>query len=112
MSDELLVGDRVIYQDAITGETKFGLITSVHGGDAIIRVITEAEAGKDPKRLPRSRIGCAYDCDKDGTPICRLHRQPLHELGIHGSLNPPGVGHLTAWICPISHKQVLRAGGM
>jgi hypothetical protein len=112
MSEEFSVGDKVVYQDAITGETRFGLITSLKGGDAIIRVITEAEAGNDPKRMPRARIGCAYDCDNDGMPICRLHRQPLHELGMHGGQNPPGVGHLTAWICPISHKQVLRAAGM
>lgn len=55
MNDEFSVGDRVVYEDAYTGEIKYGLVTNMHGGDAIIRTITEGEAGSDPKHLPKLR---------------------------------------------------------
>ena len=111
MSEELAVGDRVEYEDAYTGEIKFGLITHLQGADAIIRTITKNEAGPNPKQLPKARVGCAFDRSDDDTPICRLHREPLNRLAVHSmEPNPPGLGHFSAWICPVSNKQVYDAG--
>lgn len=111
MSEEFAAGDRVEYEDAYTGEIKYGLITNMHGTDAIIRTITKKEAGPSPKRLPKARIGCAFDRGDDDTPICWLHRKPLNQLAVHSmDPNPPGPGHFSAWICPVSNKQVYDAG--
>jgi len=111
MGDEFSVGDRVEYEDACTGEVKYGLITQMNGTDAIIRTITKKEAGPNPKRLPKTQIGCSFDRDDDNTPICRLHRRPLNSLAVHSvDPNPPGPGHFSAWICPVSNKQVYDAG--
>ena len=111
MSEQFSVGDKVIYEDAYTGEIKYGFITHMSGGDAIVRTITEKEAGPAPKRLPKLRIACTFARDENGTAICGYHRQPLNELAVHGDQpNPPGLGHFSAWICPASAKQVYDAG--
>jgi hypothetical protein len=56
---------------------------------------------------------CTFDRDdRSGTPICRRHRKPLVQNSVTcapGS-NPPGLGHLSAWICPVSQENVLDAG--
>jgi hypothetical protein len=111
MSAEFAVGDRVEYEDAYTGEIKYGLITQMQGADALIRAITKQEAGPNPKRLPKARIGCAFERSDDGTPMCRLHQRPLNRLAVHAmDPNPPGLGHFSAWICPASNKPVYDAG--
>jgi len=51
MTETFEVSDAVEYEDAYTGELKHGRITSMSGGDAMIRTITKKEAGKNPKRL-------------------------------------------------------------
>ena len=40
------IGDAVEYEDAYTGELKHGRITSMAGGNVVIRTITEKEAGR------------------------------------------------------------------
>jgi len=110
MNKEFSVGDRVVYEDVYTGEIKYGLITKMSGTDAIIRTITKEEAGPGPKKLPRARIGCSFDRDDQDVPICRLHRHPLNALAVHSmDPNPSGPGHFSAWICPVSNKQVYDA---
>ena len=111
MSEEFLVGDRVEYEDAYTGEIKYGQITQMGGTDAFIRTITKNEAGPSPKKLPKLRIACSFDRDDNDTPICRFHRQPLNSLAGHSvDPNPSGAGHFSAWICPVSNKPVYDAG--
>lgn len=44
-------GDTVEYVDAYTGETRYGRIEKMFGGDAIINIITKDEAGPNPKRF-------------------------------------------------------------
>ena len=110
MSEEFSVGDRVEYEDAYTGEIKYGQITQMSGTDAIIRTTTKNEAGPNPKKLPKLRIACSFDRDDDDTPICRFHRQPLNSLVLHSvDQNPPGAGHFSAWICPVSNETVYDA---
>jgi len=41
MTESFNVGDRVTYEDSSTGETKYGVITSMRGTDGTIRTITE-----------------------------------------------------------------------
>jgi ribosomal protein L35AE/L33A len=49
MTETFNVGDKVIYEDSSTGETKYGIITSMSGTDGIIRTTTETEIGSIPK---------------------------------------------------------------
>lgn len=111
MNEQFNTGDKVTYEDAYTGEIKFGLITNMSGGDAIIRTITEQEAGRNPKRLPKLQIACSVARDDDGRAICQYHRQVLQQLELHGEPNPPGLGHISAGICPVSGKSVLTTDG-
>jgi hypothetical protein len=92
-----------------TGELKYGRITNMTGGDVIIRAITKEEAGPNPKRLSKRGIACAFDHNADGTPICSYHSMQLNQLTVHGDFNPRGLGHLSAWICPVSGKQIYDA---
>ena len=111
MNEGLNVGDRVVYEDAYTLETRYGVITNLAGTDAVIRTITKEEAGESPKRLPTPRIACSFGRDEEDTPICSYHRKPLCQLAVQGQEpNPPGVGHFSAWICPTSGKQIFDAG--
>ena len=106
-----LVGDAVEYEDAYTGELKHGRITQMSGGTAIIRTITEREAGKNPKRIPKTRIACSFSQDQDGKPVCGYHRVEINQLAVHSDQpNSPGIGQLSAWICPTTGKQVYDAG--
>ncbi len=59
MTENFEIGDAVEYEDAYTGELRHGRITSMAGGNVMIRTITEKEAGKNPKRLPKPRIAAA-----------------------------------------------------
>ncbi|MFZ0271055.1 MAG: hypothetical protein WAL34_04315 [Acidobacteriaceae bacterium] len=111
MSEQLTVGDKVVYEDAYTGETKFGEITNMAGGDAVIRTITQTEAGPSPKRLPKLQVACVFARDSNDVPVCSFHRQPLAQLTAHSfEPNPPGLGHFTAWVCPVSSKTIYDAG--
>jgi hypothetical protein len=74
MAEEFEIGDAVEYEDAYTGELKHGGITQMNGGSAIVRTITQREAGKNSKRLPRLRIACSFAKDESGKPICSYHR--------------------------------------
>jgi hypothetical protein len=111
MPDTFWVGDTVQYEDAYTGELKYGRITRTHGNNFIITTITEKEAVKNPKQLPKPRIARSFAEDVDGNPICSYHRIGLQPLAVHGDQpNPLGLGHLSAWICPETGKQVYDAG--
>jgi hypothetical protein len=110
MSTDFNVGDKVVSEDAYTDELRYAVITQLNGGDAILRTISEREAGASPKRLPKPRIACSFSRDENDTPICSYHRRPLTQLTVHGDQNPLGLGHFTAWICPESSKTILDAG--
>ena len=51
---------------------------------------------------------CAFDRDPSRTPICRKHGQPLIQNSISSApgSNPPGLGHFTAWVCPVSQESL------
>jgi hypothetical protein len=111
MTENFEIGDAVEYEDAYTGELKHGRSTNMAGGNVMIRTITEKEAGKNPKRLPKPRIACSFAKDEGGNPICSYHRVGLNQLAVHGDQpNPPGLGGFSAWICPTTGKQVYDAG--
>jgi hypothetical protein len=110
MTEDFQVGDAVQYEDAYTGELKHGRITQMSGGNAILRTITEREAGRNPKRLPKLRVACSFAKDADGNAVCSYHRVQLNQLAVHGELNPPGLGHFSAWVCPATGKPVYDAG--
>jgi len=111
MSEQFSVGDKVVYEDAYTDEIRYAVITHLTGGDAVLRSISEREAGKSPKRLPKPRIACSFARGEDNIPVCSYHRKPLTELAVHGDQpNPPGLGHFSAWICPVTSKTILDAG--
>jgi hypothetical protein len=111
MNDEYRSGDRVIFEDAYTGEVKYGLITNMFGTDAILRIITKEEAGSSPKHLPKLRIACRVERTEDGVLICGYHKKPLVQVALHGDPNPPGLGHVSAWLCPESNKTVYQGDG-
>jgi hypothetical protein len=111
MSEQFSVGDKVVYEDAYTDEISYGIITQLSGGDAIIRTITEEEAGRSPKRLPKPQIACSFARGENGIPVCSYHRKPLTQLAAQGDQpNPPGLGHFSAWICPVTSKHIFDAG--
>jgi hypothetical protein len=111
MAGEFEVGDAVEYEDAYTGELKYGRIANMRRSDFIIRTITEKEAGRNPKRLPKMRIACGFGKDESGNPVCSYHRSRLNPLAVHGEQpNPEGLGHFSAWICPATGRQVYDAG--
>ena len=51
---------------------------------------------------------CLYSEDSSGTPICKKHGQPLipNTLESAPGANPPGLGHLSAFIRPVSQENV------
>lgn len=111
MDEQFAAGDKVVFEDAYNHETRYGVITNLNGTDAVIRIITEEEAGDRPKRLPTPRIACSFAKDERGIPVCSYHRKPLTQLAVHSQEpNPPGVGHFSAWICEVTGKQVYDAG--
>ena len=110
MPEDFKVGDAVEYEDAYTGELKHGRISRMAGSSFMVTTITEKEAGKNPKHLPRLRIACGFARGENGTPVCSYHRAELNQLAVHGDQpNPPGPGHFSAWICPVSGKQIYDA---
>lgn len=111
MNEQFKTGDKVVFEDAYSHETKYGEITNLNGTDAVVRLITAKEAGDRPKRLPALRIACSFAKDESGVPICSFHRRPLTQLAVHGKEpNPHGIGHFSAWICEATGKQIYDAG--
>jgi hypothetical protein len=56
-------------------------------------------------------VHCGFQ-ESDQGPICQFHKQPLTQLEMKGDANPEGLGHVTAWICPVSQKQFIHVEGM
>jgi len=111
MAETFEIRDAVEYEDAYTGELKHGRITSMAGGNVMIRTITEKEGGRNPKRLPKPRIACSFAKDEAGNPIRSYHRVELKQLAVHGDQpNQPGLGGFSAWMCPTTEKQIYDAG--
>src|SRR5262245_18061712 len=52
---------------------------------------------------------CVIQKRPDGSRVCAVHGKPLQEQSMSGSANPPGPGHLSAWVCPDSGKTCLRS---
>jgi hypothetical protein len=97
MAETFEVGDAAEYEDAYTGELKHGRITHLAGGDIMIRTITEKEAGRNPKRLPKPRIVCSFAKDEGRNPICSYHRVGLNQLAVHGDQPNPPAGLLSLY---------------
>ncbi len=59
MQTSQIIGATIVFDDAYTGAKKYGRIDQVFGEDAIIRIISKAEAGPSPRRVklkPDARI--------------------------------------------------------
>ena len=54
---------------------------------------------------------CTFGRDPSGIPICRKHSQPPIQNSVTSApgSNPPGLGHLSAWVCPVSQENVFDA---
>ena len=35
----------------------------------------------------------------DGKPYCETHKAALVRQELSGDVNPPGLGHIAAWVC-------------
>ena len=91
------------YEDAVTGEPRYGVIAGMPAGSAIITTISKEEAGPKPKRLAKHRVACTLDRDNDGNAICGYHRKPLNHV------RALGPGRFSAWVCRETGKQVYKA---
>jgi hypothetical protein len=51
---------------------------------------------------------------KDGvlSPICGVHDVQLVETEITSLENPPGLGHIRSFVCPISREPLIDAEGL
>lgn len=47
-------GNTVEYVDAYTGETRYGTIDRIYGGNAVVHPVTKEEAGPNPKKFTNS----------------------------------------------------------
>jgi len=104
-------GDTVVYPDAFTGEVKYGRIDRAYGGTFIVHTISRAEAGPSPKPFSPGRP-CEIEKQPDGARVCAAHKVSLVRSDLQGDQNPLGLGHLTAWACPVSGKQFLETEGL
>lgn len=69
--------------------------------------LTEAEL------KPLITAMCTERIDKSAEPWrCAVHGCELTPLALAGAANPPGMGHLSAWICPASGKQLYDVEGL
>jgi hypothetical protein len=56
---------------------------------------------------------CAVAKDDEGNPVCVIHKVPLDkrtvtERSLPGmSKAPPGLGHVTVLICPVSQEKIV-----
>ena len=57
---------------------------------------------------------CRFQKAPDGTPICSVHKEPIVQVEVNVAMgeNREGLGHFTAWQCPISEKQFPHIEGM
>jgi hypothetical protein len=62
--------ETVVFEDAYTGETKYGRIERRYGSDAIVRIISEEEAGPNPRRV-RLRQDARIAELTDGTGVIK-----------------------------------------
>ena len=51
METTSIVGSTIVFDDAYTGVEKYRRIQRVFGDDAVIRIISKAEAGPNPRRV-------------------------------------------------------------
>jgi hypothetical protein len=108
----LTVGDSVVFDDAYTSETKYGRVERGYGCTFIVHNIVPRErAAPNPKPLTVRRP-CSLVLQPDGMRVCGSHIVELVEADVQGEENPPGVGHIKAWACPVSGKQFLEAEGL
>lgn len=56
---------------------------------------------------------CTVDFLPDNSvPICGLHRKLLTEQTLEtANQNPPGLGHLTPYICPVTEQTIWKVKG-
>jgi hypothetical protein len=107
----LAVGGMVVFEDAYTNETKYGQVESRYGDAFTVHIVSREKAGPNPKSL-KARQPCSPILRTNGVRVCGSHWVELVECEIQGEENPPGVGHLKAWACPVSGKQFLAAEGL
>ena len=50
---------------------------------------------------------CEMARSENGTRICSIHKKPLVPQDMSGN-NPPGLDHLSAWVCPVSTKTLIE----
>lgn len=50
---------------------------------------------------------CGRERNAEGIWVCRLYHQPLREITLPASVDPRGLGHLSAWVCPVSGEPIL-----
>lgn len=110
-SEAIAVGDTVVFEDAYTSETKYGRVERGYGSSFVVRIVPREKAGPNPKAL-KVRQPCKLVHDSSGVPICGSHRTELVECEVQGEQNPPGIGHVRAWACPVSGRQFLEAEGL
>jgi hypothetical protein len=51
MKKQEIVGSAIVFDDAYTGEERYGQVGRVHGNVAVISLITKDEAGPAPTRI-------------------------------------------------------------
>lgn len=107
----LAAGDTVVFQDAYTNEAKYGRVEHAHGSTFIVHIIPREKAGPNPKPL-KVRQPCKLVTQFDGVRICNSHRVQVVPCELVGEQNPPGLGQVKAWACPVSQKQFLEAEGL
>ncbi len=54
---------------------------------------------------------CTLLKDEEGNRICGIHRELLIESELTGD-NPPGLGHIRTWVCPVTNEPFFEAQGM
>lgn len=55
-------------------------------------------------------MDCSIKKTEDDTRVCALHNKPLIEQSMEGN-NPPGIGHMKAWVCLVSKKTLMEVEG-
>jgi hypothetical protein len=52
---------------------------------------------------------CQIHRTDDGRVMCAIHNAFLTPRRVSGDPNPPGAGHVSAWICPASQATIMEA---
>ena len=100
-----VVGDTVQFPDVRTGEFQYGRVEGAIEGNPIVRRITKAEAGPDPKRFT-PRLPCSIDRSETGSLICSCHGEDLIGIITSGENESPLPGHIMSWLCPVSNEEL------